>query len=106
MAEKATSRRRARANYGFAILAYTARNLPEAKGQLDIVLAQDPASYSAYLYRADILGEKKDAKGALADHCAAQGRSYFPFDTFHDVRRRLTMLVGETPAVLGEPAQA
>ena len=52
--------------------------------------------------RADILF----AKGALADHCAAQGRSYFPFDTFHDVRRRLTMLVGETPAVLGEPAQA
>ncbi len=66
-AEKATSRRRARANYGFAILAYTARNLPEAKTQLDIVLGQDPASYSAYLYRADVLGEKKDAKAALAD---------------------------------------
>ena len=66
-AEKATSRRHARASYGFAILAYTARNLPEAKTQLDIVLGQDPASYSAYLYRADVLGEKKDAKGALAD---------------------------------------
>lgn len=52
--------------------------------------------------RADIVF----AKGALADHCAAHGRSYYPFDTFHDVRRRLTMLVGAHPAVLGEAAQA
>ncbi|MBS0334627.1 MAG: MtnX-like HAD-IB family phosphatase [Proteobacteria bacterium] len=51
--------------------------------------------------RADILF----AKGALADHCAAQGRSYFPFDTFHDVRRRLATLVDIRPTMLGETAQ-
>ncbi|MBS0363813.1 MAG: MtnX-like HAD-IB family phosphatase [Proteobacteria bacterium] len=51
--------------------------------------------------KADILF----AKGALADHCAAHGRSYYPFDTFHDVRRRLTMLVGARPPMLGETAQ-
>jgi 2,3-diketo-5-methylthio-1-phosphopentane phosphatase len=50
--------------------------------------------------KADILF----AKGALADHCAALGRSYYPFDTFHDVRRRLTMLVGARPSVVGETA--
>ena len=75
-AEKASPRRRARASYGYAILAYNARNLPEAKTQLDIVLGQDPSSYSAYLYRADVLAEQKDKKGALAD--ALQAVAYNP----------------------------
>ena len=74
--DKASSRRRARASYGFAILAYNAHNLPEAKSQLDIVIGQDPSMYSAYLYRADVLGEQKDKKGALAD--ALQAVAYDP----------------------------
>ncbi len=52
--------------------------------------------------RADILF----AKSALADHCDAQGRSYHPFDTFHDVQRKLASLAGVCSPILGEAAQA
>ena len=70
-------------------------------GEAPMVYIGDGRSDFCVSARADILF----AKGALADHCAAQGRSYYPFDTFHDVRRRLTMLVDARAAMLGESAQ-
>jgi 2,3-diketo-5-methylthio-1-phosphopentane phosphatase len=73
-----------------------------SRGDGPMVYIGDGRSDFCVSSRADILF----AKGALADHCAAHGRSYYPFDTFHDVRRRLTMLVGAEPAMLGETAKA
>jgi tetratricopeptide (TPR) repeat protein len=64
-AEKAISRRSARAAYGMGILAYLAKNIPDAKNKLDLAIEEDPSSYSAYLYRADMESDGKDAKGAL-----------------------------------------
>lgn len=46
--------------------------------------------------RADILF----AKGALAAHAGAAAKPYLPFDTFHDVRRTLAVLVGDRPSML------
>lgn len=66
-----------------------------------IVYVGDGRSDFCVSGRADILF----AKGALADHCAAHGRSYHPFDTFHDVRRKLASLVDEHSPVLGETAK-
>ncbi|HEY3951049.1 MtnX-like HAD-IB family phosphatase [Phenylobacterium sp.] len=71
-------------------------------GEAPMVYVGDGRSDFCVSGRADILF----AKGALAEHCAAQGRSYYPFDTFHDVRRRLAMLVGARPTMLGETAKA
>jgi 2,3-diketo-5-methylthio-1-phosphopentane phosphatase len=48
--------------------------------------------------RADILF----AKGALAAHAESHERPYLPFDTFHDVRCALDILLGERPTTSGE----
>jgi 2-hydroxy-3-keto-5-methylthiopentenyl-1-phosphate phosphatase len=44
--------------------------------------------------RADLLF----AKGALADYAASRDQAFIPFETFHDVRSALALLVGDAPA--------
>lgn len=44
------------------------------------------------------------ARGALADRSSAQNQPFLPFDTFHDVRRSLQVLLGHDPAALNDAA--
>lgn len=44
------------------------------------------------------------AKGALAEHATSRNQPYLPFDTLHDVRRALALLVGDRPALVGAAA--
>jgi len=59
--EKAAARRIAQANYGLAVVAYNKANDPDALAKLNLVINDDPSIYDAYLFKADIIHDKKQA---------------------------------------------
>jgi len=59
--EKAAARRIAQANYGLAVVAYNKQNDPDALAKLNLVINDDPSIYDAYLFKADIIHDKKQA---------------------------------------------
>ena len=59
--EKAAARRIAQANFGLAVVAYNKRNDPQALAALNVVINDDPSIYDAYLFKADIIHDKKQA---------------------------------------------
>lgn len=67
--------------------------------------ALDPASDTTVIFVGDgrsdfCIAGRADvvfAKGVLAEHCDKLKQPYLPFDTFDDVRRTLTVLVGAQP---------
>jgi 2-hydroxy-3-keto-5-methylthiopentenyl-1-phosphate phosphatase len=65
-----------------------------------VVFVGDGRSDFCVATRADILF----AKGALAAYATAQGKAYYSFDTFHDVRHALAQLAADGAAMPGDAA--
>ena len=61
---KATQRRLAQAHFGLAVIAYNRGDDPNAQSELDLVTAQDPSIYTAYLFAAEIAKTKKNPGAA------------------------------------------
>jgi tetratricopeptide (TPR) repeat protein len=59
--DKAAARRIAQANYGLAVVAYNRQDDPNALAALNLVINDDPSIYDAYLFKADILRDVKQA---------------------------------------------
>jgi tetratricopeptide (TPR) repeat protein len=59
--DKAAARRIAQANYGLAVVAYNRQDDPNALAALNLVINDDPSIYDAYLFKADILRDHKQA---------------------------------------------
>ncbi len=72
VAEKASSRRLAQADYGRAAVAYFKEDDPTATSMLDLVVFEDPSIYPAYLFAAEIARPKNPRKALeLAQQAAA-----------------------------------
>lgn len=61
--EKASNRRRAQADFGLAVIAYSRGNLVAALNSLDLVMEEDPTIVDAYIFASEIAKEKKRAYG-------------------------------------------
>jgi FimV-like protein len=60
-AQKAPARLIAQADYGLAVVAYNKQADPMALDELNLVIFDDPSLYDAYLFKADLLKDKKVA---------------------------------------------
>lgn len=75
VAEKASTRRLAQADFGRAAIAYDREDDPNAVSILELVMFEDPSLYGAYLFAAEIARPKKPKK---ALELAQQAASYNP----------------------------
>jgi 2-hydroxy-3-keto-5-methylthiopentenyl-1-phosphate phosphatase len=74
----------------------------DAADDATVVFVGDGRSDFCIAGRADVLF----AKGVLAEHADSLKQPYLPFDTFDDVRRSLSVLVGDMPVSLRAGATA